>query len=42
MFLGEVPNVVELVAGALVVGGVLYGSRVSRATRRAAMSEIES
>jgi O-acetylserine/cysteine efflux transporter len=42
MFLGEVPNVVELVAGALVVGGVLYGSRVSRATTRAAMSEIES
>lgn len=42
MLLGEVPNVVELVAGALVVGGVLYGSRVRRPTTRAAMSEIES
>jgi len=40
MFLGEVPHVVELVAGALVVGGVLYGSRVPRPTTRAAMSRI--
>ena len=42
MFLGEVPHIVELVAGALVVGGVLYGSRVRRPTTRAAMSRIES
>jgi O-acetylserine/cysteine efflux transporter len=42
MFLGEVPHVVELVAGALVVGGVLYGARVRRPTTRAAMSRIES
>ena len=31
LFLGEVPDLVELVAGALVVGGVLLGSRSSRA-----------
>jgi O-acetylserine/cysteine efflux transporter len=41
MILGEVPDVLELVAGALVVGGVLYGSRVPRPTKRVAMSRIE-
>jgi O-acetylserine/cysteine efflux transporter len=41
LFMGEVPHVVELVAGALVVGGVLYGSRVPRPASRAAMSRIE-
>lgn len=30
LFFGEVPDLVELVAGVLVVGGVLYGSRTGR------------
>ncbi|HEY0239419.1 MAG TPA: EamA family transporter [Friedmanniella sp.] len=30
LFFDEVPDLVELVAGVLVVGGVLYGSRTSR------------
>jgi O-acetylserine/cysteine efflux transporter len=32
LFFGEVPDLVELVAGVLVVGGVLYGSRTGRPT----------
>jgi O-acetylserine/cysteine efflux transporter len=32
LFFDEVPDLVELVAGALVVGGVLFGSRTGRPT----------
>ncbi len=32
LFFGEVPHVVELAAGVLVIGGVLYGSRSPRST----------
>ena len=40
LFLGEVPNVVELVAGVLVIGGVLYGSRSPRPTTMVPQREV--
>ena len=40
LFFDEVPDLVELVAGALVVGGVLYGSRTGRPRPPAADVEV--